>query len=655
MQDSLLLVILKSLSELITLHPTSFRPFVPQLQRLVLSLIAPTPSDLSSEDDRSPVSTPLSNDARRLFVLLHVCGPKNTAGEEWARSLENTLAATQRTADQVFRALVEDWRPRLGKADVIQPILASGVIGDKNPEPLSLRSWTGIYAGIERLDGLLRTVQSFLATMTSVPVVFPVTNIVNLLDRVLSALPPSSSRDSRYRPEIGKDEREGLIVGLPKLHVSAMRVLSLMVSRMSSGFAPLSNTALEQAIWVFENEQEVDDVRMTTYKLLSQILSAFGLSLSKSNSVSLSRCITSACADLLPADENPTQNGLASAPNSKNSSGSDATTTNADSYLKSVGTRTKVLSAQPAVEAAAQELIQLALTKLPHGFLSGGIRNEIDRTAILTDYKATMLASVMNAGASKKGQKTGASILPILARAYPDALEVETVLRPQMPLVRYRQNQEDMAMSDEDDGLNNQEDRLSENRNGIQPNGFGFDGDRNEPSSHAESEHGVLHTSIRSQEHSNTAKATEQLLITQSAPTGQPEPKSTLLYTSNKRDREEDLSSTVQTGGSEVETLGSEGLMEMAALSKRARLAHDQPQSEHEAQEIPHALLEKETQVLGTAVGESSVSEVVGATSAQINVGQEDSDESDFEMPTLHLEPSSDEEGDEEDGDENDN
>lgn len=227
-QSPLVLIVLQAFTELITLHPSLFRPFVSQIQTLVFPLIAPTPSDLGSEEQMTTVCGRLSATARKLFVLLHVCGPKNTAGEEWTRSLQTVIVSTQATADRVFRALSEDWRPRTSKTHGAD-LTMSETVSDRKPQPLALSGWNGIYAGIERLDGLLCTVQTFIASTSSTAVALPVNNILSLTDRVLSLLHPSGTRGSRIRPEISRDEREGLGLWLPQLHVSAIAILLVLI------------------------------------------------------------------------------------------------------------------------------------------------------------------------------------------------------------------------------------------------------------------------------------------------------------------------------------------------------------------------------------------------------------------------------------------
>ena len=528
----------------------------------------------------------------------------------------------------------------------MQSISASETVSDPKPEPLALPSWTGIYAGIERLDGLLRTIQAFVATTTSAPVVMPVTDIMSSVDRILSALRPSSIRSSRNRPEIGRDEREGLAVGLPQLHVSALGILSLLISRLGTGFAALTNTTLEQTFWVLEDEQEADDIRVATYKVVSQILSAFGPSLPKSSAASLSRCVSLACADLLPLDESPTQDDQASTPNGTKVSVSNTTSTNADSYLKAVELRPEVLNAEVSILAAARELLLLALARSPNGYLSGAVRNRIDRTAILTSNKDIMLASVMNTAKSKKGRINAISILPLLARGYPEALEVETLLRPQMPIVRSRLNRVEITMSDEDEDLYTNDDHPSRIRNGFRSSEFGFGGILNAETTTADSENEVGPNSIGSERFRNTVTATQPSLLAENPPTGLPEPKLSASYVSSKRDREDDMNSAMQTGGSDIATLGSAGPTEPGTLSKRIRLTDDQLPL------VDEPVSATDVQAMEATAPQSSMSEAVGATGAQFDIEEGDSDGSDFEMPPLYIASDVDED-DDEDEDEN--
>lgn len=634
---SLLLTALQALSELIVHHPTSFRPYVPQLQAVILPLIAPTPSDPSAADRRKNLSGSVIETARRLLASLHVCGPKGTAGDEWAKSLQSLLVSTQRTADKVFRSLVEDWRPPVERADVAQPSSLDEVICDQHPGPLALPGWTGIYAGIERLNGLLQAVQVFMSSTTSVPIVLPVSTIMNLVDRVLSALQPSSTRSSRNRLEISRDEREGLFNGLPQLHVSAIGSVSLMISRLGHGCAATSQIALDQIFWVLESEHHDGSIRKAAYEAVSQILRAFGSSLPKSHVISLSRCVKLACADLLPEDDTFMQTGdVLLQSGSKHSD--NAASSNADSYLKSARARiTNSIASQDVVEAA-RRLLALSLTNLPPGYLSYAIRCQVDRTAILTNNKEVMLASVINSSVSAKGQKSVSSIVPFLARAYPEASGVEVLLRPQMPLLQARTANGEEAVSDMGESPYQPVPRIIDGRSDTHNGTFGLNGGRGVAALPAEPNDDIDGLTPSSKEIDQPSLATR------------PQSPFAVSYVSSKRDREEDIG--ISNGADDVKhatTIESE-IRDVDSSIKRARLIDDATTTVEDKfgrPETAHADILDQT--AGNPVAISSTT--TPAYDANYDENQGDSDESDFVMPTLNLDPDTDEEDDDEEED----
>ena len=608
--SELRLISLQALCELIRLHSTRFRPFVGQLQKLTLSLIAYTPSDASPEYQTRTVSTSVADSARSLFVLLQVCGPKTTAANEWTQSLQSTLATAQRTADRVFRAIVEEWEPTIGNATFASTDSLHETVNDHKPEPLSLPGWTGIHAGTERLDGLLRTLQIFIATKTSVPVLFPISSIMDLVYRILSACQPSNSKDSRIRPEIGRDERDGLTVGLAQLHISAMNLLFVMVQRMGSAFAALVHPALEQIFRVFDDEEDVDEIRLAAYRVVAQILTKFGPLIPNSLAKSIARCLISACGDILPLRNESAQGEEASSMNEQQP-GLQASTLNADSYLKPRETHQSTFSAPTAVQAAARELIPVALIRLPDGFLSEVVRIQIDKASIMTSYKDAMLASVMRTAANRQAQEMATSILPMLARAHTGDLGVETLLRPQLPLLQPRSIEKGRFDNEEED-LHRPRDSLEDTTSGVHQHNFGF--------TSITSKHAV------EPRHENTNKRVWQ---------DEPTP---------------DL-----TGGSDMSTGGSAKLPEAGISEKRPRLTHEHLERVIGFQEGSTAAMSAAARAVDAGVGEfgvpkSSISDAVGAAGAQFDSQQQGDEESDFEMPTLYLGPDSDEEEEEEDG-----
>ena len=613
--SELRLISLQALCELIKLHPTRLRPFMGPLQKLALSLIAYTPSDASPEYQTRPVSKSVADSARSLFVLLHMCGPKITAGNEWTHSLQSTLATAQRTADRVFRAIVEEWEPTIGNATFSSTDSLHETVNDHKPGPLNLPGWTGIHAGTERLDGLLRTLQIFMATKTSVPVLLPISSTMDLIDRILSACQPINSKDSRIRPGVGRDERDGLTAGLPQLHISAMNLIFVMVQRMGSAFAALVHPALGQIFRVFDEEEDVEEIRLAAYRVVAQILTNFGPLVPNSLAKSIARCLVSACGDILPLGNALTQGEEASGMN-ENQKGNQASTLNADSYLKPRETHHSTFSTPTAVQAAARELIPVALIRLPDGYLSEVVRIQIDKTSIMTDYKDAMLASVMRTAANRQAQKVSTSILPMLARVHTGDLGVETLLRPQLPLLQPRSIEKGRFDSEEKD-LHEPQDGLQDIPSGAHQHNFGF----------------------------NSIASKDPVVPKHEIP--------------SKRVWQDDPTPD-HTRGSDISTGGSAKLPEAGLSEKRPRLTHEHLERAIGSQEGSTAAIAAATPAVDAGVGEigfpkSSISDAIGAASVQFESQQDGDEESDFEMPTLYLGPDSDEEdSDEEDDGEDD-
>ena len=572
--------------------------------------------------------------ARHLFVLLHVTGPKNTAPKEWAKSLDSVIVMLQRTANKVFRSLIEDLTFPTGSHGIANTNPMDDVVSDPSPTPLALPAWIGIHAGIERLDGLLHLLQAFLATATAAAVTLPVGNILNLVDRILSISPPGNGRNPRVRPEIGRDEREGLWVGLPGLQASALGVCSLMISRMGHGSAAIACTILEQLLWTFESQYANDSLRKTAYALTSQILSTAGLTLPKTYAISLSRCIRMCCEDLLPSTESHLQGGQAAFSDTTKAANGVTLSANADSYLKSANNRVDLSVTSAEVHQAARELLMSALTNLPNDFLPFSLRCQIDRTAIITDNREVMLASVMNPISKRRGQKQTSSILPLLARAHSEALPVEALLRPQMPPIQFRQSDASVLESDEEGDI------YMQNRPHI--------GESNEryhslsgTSGNATVEGNIAleHRDVQIEATPGATKEmspeTEPTSVSKSTPTGLQEPKAAFSYNAKKRDREQ--KSDVDT--EEVWGGDSTNQVEIGVASKRSRMDLGETQKLIPL-EINNAVID--TSRTGQAVKEIPVSESAAVIDRQSNLQQEDSDESDFEMPSLDLDLDSD-------------
>ena len=607
--------------------------------------MAPTSSNSENGSDLTPTTASLSESARHLLVLLHVTGPKNSAADEWAKSLDSVIIVLQRTANKVFRSLIEDCTFPIGSHDIANTNPMEDVVSDRSPMPLALPPWMGIHAGIERLNGLLHLLQAFLATTTTAAVKLPVGNILNLVDRILSISPPGNGKNPRVRPEVGRDEREGLWVGLPGLQISALGVCSLMISRMGHSSAAIACTVLEQLLWTFESQYANDSLRMAAYALTSQILSMSGLTLPKNYAISLSRCIRMCCEDLLPSTEFQLQGEQASFPQTTKAANGLTLPANPDSYLKAANNSVDPSVTSAKVLQAARELLMLALTNLPNDFLPFSLRCQIDRTAILTNNKEVMLASVMNPIPKRRGQKQTSSILPLLARAHSEALPVEALLRPQMPPIQYRQSDASVLESDEEGDMY-MENHLQTNKSNEFFRGLaGTNGNATVEENIASGPRNVQTeaTPGAAEEMSPEVEATS---ASKSTPTALQEPKAAFSYNAKKRDREPKANVDTE----EVLEGDSTNQVELGVANKRSRIDSGETQKETPLG-INNAVVD--TGGVGEAFKEVPFSESAAVMDGQSEVQQGDSDESDFVMPSLDLELDSElDDGEEEDEEE---
>jgi pre-rRNA-processing protein RIX1 len=88
----------------------------------------------------------------------------------------------------------------------------------------------GIFAGGERLTGLLYVIKEYIESPTANSVYLNVGLIVDLISRMLAlTIPVLASKNFqntvRLNAQVSKDERESLWLLLPDVHVAAIEVL----------------------------------------------------------------------------------------------------------------------------------------------------------------------------------------------------------------------------------------------------------------------------------------------------------------------------------------------------------------------------------------------------------------------------------------------
>ncbi|KAK2765993.1 hypothetical protein FQN54_007508 [Arachnomyces sp. PD_36] len=432
----LLRTVLHALLELIPRHPTIFRPFSSQIHSLILPFVVSTLSTTHPDAESVVILS------QQLFISLHHCAPKNTASDEWAAACKSTVHSIHQTADHLFRAIVEQWESTdATRNQTPKPKSRTEVVGDDGPDPLGMPGWRGLRDGAERLRSLLKLLAHFVSIRTNSAVFVPLGLILDLTSRLNSITVPFEDADglqnaAQYNPEISKEEREDLLTELPSIHVETLNLLSRLAGTFGGGIASISQDIVEQTLWVFEAERFSKDVRASTYQILNSLLPIFGPSISKSTMSSLSLAMRSCCYDLSLTSMagNPEEHHN---PESRAKPNGRGATGNADSFLapKSADLTAKVVDPCPGLTTAASRLLPSVLHYLPIEHISSHLRTEIDRTAILTNNRNVMLASVVNPGPAVKGKRENPSIAPFLARSHPGELEVESFLRPRMPIL----------------------------------------------------------------------------------------------------------------------------------------------------------------------------------------------------------------------------
>lgn len=420
--SSLIEVAFCAFATLLPHYPTLYRPEVNRIRQAVRPYLAPTSSDAF-------VPLSLQESARRLVVLLHLTTVKNAGGEEWGKAVRSIIQHIHVTSDRVFRAVVEDWESTVGyigeAVDFNQDLTGGSNAADDFPP------WVGIYAGADRLVGLLAMLEEYVKGETFAPVSIPLAAIMDMTTRMLSVAMPSSSDPSggvRPHPAVDRDERDALWSSLPHVHIAAMQIIEAIANRLQEGFAPLAAGALDQLTWIFPSGRNDLAFHRKSYNLARKILLLIGNSLNKRQASKLVPIIRSCCRDLM--GENPyspsagvPSGGIAKvSPHVQNLNGKMSMQIGTV-LLEDTNTHNTV---------AAKELLPLLISHLPQKHLDIPIRSLIERTAILTHDSDAMLACIMTPFIGKDGRAIS-GIMPYATRESSHDNMVELLLRPRMP------------------------------------------------------------------------------------------------------------------------------------------------------------------------------------------------------------------------------
>ncbi|KAJ9642804.1 hypothetical protein H2199_004325 [Coniosporium tulheliwenetii] len=314
---------------------------------------------------------------------------------------------------------------------------------------MGLPGWSGLFAGSERMVGLLRLLAQFIRTPTAAAVGVRIGLVTDLLSRLLSLTIPSNTDDAvgranmRFSNQVGREERENLLVALPQIHATAIEVLGALVERFTDAVYSTLPGYLDQVVWIFKAENMSDAIRASVYRAAIQLVDILGPSMTKTSIDILGQIIQVSCGDLLndPQATGTNRDQANGKPNGLHTSMDISLGTTAAPKSSTL------LSNGPV--SAAYSLLPVLLGRIPAQHISVSLRTLMDRTAVLLRHKEAVLASALNPPA-KKGGTAASSVLRLLAISFPNDLEVEGILRPRMPVTRTGFSVDGDMLSDKD-------------------------------------------------------------------------------------------------------------------------------------------------------------------------------------------------------------
>ncbi|KAI1777904.1 hypothetical protein F4818DRAFT_328982 [Hypoxylon cercidicola] len=432
--NSLVETIFEAFSTIIPLYSTTLRQSAAKLRTEARSYIVPTISDGTV----IPVS--LQESSRRLLVRLHMTAVKGGDSTEWTKHLDGLIKTFHSTADQVFRAVQESWEPVSGHRS---DHTSQKVDFDKEPQggstsPDQFPPWNGIYAGSERIIGLLDFIGEYLRCRTKTVVTIPVSELVDIITRISSIMPPTPGKEKQQsvhmNAAVGREEKDELWTVFPDIQLAAVKLLLAMTRRLERNFVPVAQESLEQLLRMFESCYRLSETRMVTFILAHEILQLYGPTMAKLTVESLSLVIKSCCRDLLGSAghlKRPKQSASALQEGQKNKSVSQ----DADAFLNNNAEDESVtvsLSAEHV--SAAETLLATLFSHVPQQHLPSSLRAHMLKTAILCRTRDAQVASVLHPSRDRNG-RTPQVILPYLTQQFPRDESVEILRFNFRPLV----------------------------------------------------------------------------------------------------------------------------------------------------------------------------------------------------------------------------
>ncbi|KAI0402684.1 rRNA processing/ribosome biogenesis-domain-containing protein [Xylaria palmicola] len=416
---SLVETIFDAMSTLVPLHPTTLREFASKFRAEIRPFLAPTTSD------NNLIPMTLQASSRRVAIRLHMTAAKGGDSTEWTKHVDELVNTVHTTADQVFRAVQENWESAIGykREQVNIDAEPQGGGGDSDQFP----RWIGVQAGAERIVGLLDFIGEYLHCRTRVPVAIPITALIDIASRISSIkLPsPGERHDSGMNPAVGREERDEFWTALPDIQIAAMRIHLSLVQRLERNYIPLAQETLDQTLRVLQSTYRLPQTRTAAFILVREILHLCGPTLPKLAVESLGLLMKCCCRDLLGAAGYLMKPKPQSSSASQNGQKPKTISQNADAFLPGKS-QDDTLSVSLSTEhlGAAEALLTTLFSHLPQQHIPSSLRSQMLKTAILSRNRDAQVASILHPARDRSG-RIPQVILPYLSQQFPQDESVE--------------------------------------------------------------------------------------------------------------------------------------------------------------------------------------------------------------------------------------
>lgn len=415
--------VLEAFSILLPHHPTIFRTYEAKLRTFLSNILSSQSSGLESGQHYTRTC---QDAAGQLLAQLHSCAPKQGSGEKWAEVLKAVTTAAHATSDRIFRAVDEDWQSVAGVQRSSSRSLGADVESESD-DATGMKPWRGVYAGGERLISHLKLIHCHMATATSGVVPVRIGDVTDLLTRIFAITQPYAGNQDfiKINNQVSKDEREAMFAMLPDIHIAAMGLCEVIIQRFGSELIAWVQWLTEHMSWVLKAERKTSNIRLASYRLLRNAIAILGPAMARADVAELSRILESCCEDVLPLEQGTPSTGMQNGGGIKQ-------------QLGLAGSKTIQSHPTDAIELqkAAIDLLCTVLDRIDAVSLSPKLRAQVDRIAVLSRSESLLFASVMSPHRKQNDPRLQPSLLPILAREFGERAHVEALLRPRMPPLR---------------------------------------------------------------------------------------------------------------------------------------------------------------------------------------------------------------------------